>query len=212
MIYLIFALLSYPVSVGIDYLTLRSMLMDAGSEGYKANLDYFEENKDNNTFIKYIPLVNLAKSLSSNLDYNFNRVERFNTLRVFGAFLKMNKEEEEYYKEKPGFVRAMNIAVKSKECTDKLLECYQSVNDIVKLDGNLEEHDIILVDRDKEKIVNIDKVIDALSKEELEELKYNLTLINDWDKFFPEDDRENKDEYVITSSKGKTLKYRFNKK
>lgn len=223
--FLIAAILTYPASLFIELKNVRDIVQDAAKEGYKINLDYFRRNSEDENktskLIKYIPFINVIVSLSKNLNYLFNRTQEFEMMRVYGAFDRMTKEEEEYYKDNPNFIRALNIASKSeKEFFNKEYEMIipkhvkKSDNlqeDLLNLNEEIDEHDIIMIEKDKTWIrkVTIDEVIDTLDKDELEELKNNLVMFRDWDKLFNE---KVEGEYTVSASKNKILKFRFKSK
>ena len=225
MSFLIAVILTYPASLLIELKHVRDIVQDAAKEGYKVNLDYFrrngEEESKTNKLVKYIPFINIAGSLSKTLNYLFNRTEEFETMRVYGAFDRMTKEEEKYYKESPNFMRALNIASQSeKQEVDNsikvVIPTYVNTHDnlqedLLNLNEELDEHDIIMIDKDKSwnRKVTIDEVIETLDKDELEELKSNLIMFRDWDKLF---DEKVEGEYTVTASKNKILKFRFRNK
>ena len=216
----IFALtiLTYPISLLISFGTARSIAKDAAREGYKINIDYFKENRKDSKgidkYYMYIPYLNVLKSLEIGLNYQFNKQEEFEAMRIYGAFIPMTKEEEDYYNEKKTFLRLMNIASKNYDKEYKEIRPKQSVkysdnikDDISLLNKEIKEHDIIIVENDKSKVVEIDELISKLNKEELETLRANLNMFKDWDKIFGDENLE--DEYVIHKDKDKTLKLKF---
>ncbi len=221
--FLIAVILTYPASLLIELKNVRDIVQDAAKEGYKVNLDYFrrngEDERKGNKLVKYIPFINVAGALSKNLNYLFNRTQEFETMRVYGAFDKMTKEEEAYYKESPNFMRALNIASKSeKELFNREFEVIipktvkESDNlqeDLRILNKELDEHDIIIVEENKSRTVSIDELIESLNKDELEELRNQFLMLNDWDVLF---DEKKDGDYTLMSSKEKSLKLRFKSK
>ncbi len=223
--YIVLILLTYPASLLFEADRIRKIVKDATSNGYIINPKYFRESKENsdkrniiNKYYLYIPFVNMFTSLTKDLEYTFDRPNQFELFRVTGAFFKMTKEEEEYFNEKPTMLRAFNLSsIRDKEY-NKLEEKYNNRNvnyddnlkeEIVKLDKELDTHDIIKLDNDEEKLVSINELINNMSTNELEELKSSLIAFKDYRKLF-DDDLEG--EYIIDSKKDKCLTLSFKNK
>ena len=212
---LLLTILTYPASLLISLGTAKSIAKDAAKEGYKINLDYFKENRNAakgiDKYYMYLPFLNVFKAIETNLNYQFNKQEEFEMMRIYGAFTPMNKKEEDYYNKKKTFLRLMNIAnSKFEVITPKSVKCSDNIkDDIVLLNKEIEEHDIIVVEGNNSKIVGIDELLSKLNKEELELLRDNLSMFKDEDLKL---DKNPNDEYVIHNDKNKTLKLRFKAK
>ena len=209
---IVLTLLTYPASLLIGLGTVRSIAKDAAKEGYKINIDYFKENRKESKgldkYYMYLPFINVFKALEINLNYQFNKQEEFEMMRIYGAFIPMSKEEEDYYNEKKTFLRLMNIAnSKTEVITPKSVKYSDNIkDDIALLNKEIEEHDIITVEDNISKIVDIDRLLSKLNKEELESLRDNLSMFNDDNLKL---DKNPGDEYVIHKDKDKTLKLKF---
>ncbi len=212
---LLLTILTYPASLLISLGTAKSIAKDAAKEGYKINLDYFKENRNASKgidkYYMYLPFLNVFKAIEINLNYQFNKQEEFEMMRIYGAFTPMNKAEEDYYNEKKTFLRLMNIAnSKFEVITPKSVKYNDNIkDDIVLLNKEIEEHDIIVVEGNNSKIVGIDELLSKLNKEELELLRDNLSMFKDEDLKL---DKNPNDEYVIHKDNDKTLKLRFKAK
>ena len=205
-------LLSYPVSYVLKLVNRSDIAKDAAKNGYVVDIDKFKEESQNNVdkIIKsadYLPYLNILSNLLSVCDYKINRQQSFETMRVYGFFEPMTKEEEEYFNEKPTALRAFNIASKRKENIDKKYKDNLKSN-IKYYDNNLDDHEIILKENDEYIGVELDDYIETLSKDELEDLKMSLLTLKRWRTKFKEEENEEAD-YTLNGDNDKKLILRF---
>ena len=210
-------LLSYPATLllGLDYSSRIAKY--AAKQGKLINVDYFKDNKNNTGFnsskIKYIPIVNAINMAMLDSFFISNKELMYLTLNADGAFYSMTKEEEDYYNERPTYLRLMNLASMRKKQEQELLDRIKNVNnddnirqDIINLNKETIEHDIIIEKDSTDKSVSIEELIDTMTYDELTELKDTLTVFKDYKKHF---DEEPDGEYVINSKNDRILKLNF---
>ena len=209
---LISILATIPISYAINFVSFSDLVKKAADNGYLPNVNSFKNNNSNDEeskiekYKKYIPVVCLIDALSNSLDLLFNEQEHFEEYRIHGYFDRMTKEEEEYYNKKKSIWSIYNLANKRRlEYEEEDKRCLKS--NIKYLDNTLDDHEIVLKEEETEKNIDLDNYLNNLSKEQLEELKRDITIIKEWDKFFEDDI---KGDYTINDNKGKKLIYRFN--
>ena len=208
---LISILATIPLSYAVDFLSQNDMFRKAAEEGYLPNIEAFkrkgESDKDSkfDKYKRYIPILCLIESLSNAFDKAINKQLYFEELRIHGCFDSMTKEEEDYYNKKKSIWSIYNLANKRRlKYNEEDKECLKS--NIRYLDKKLDNHEIVVKENNKEDILDIDSYIKGLNKDQLEELKNNLNLLNNWDQFF---DNKQEGDYTLKEDKSKKLIYRF---
>ena len=202
----IFLILTYPVSYLIELANSFDIAKDAGKNGYLVNIDAFKKGSNNeNKHIKHIPLINLANSIKTFLEYRLNRQESFENYRVFGYLDLMNKEEEEAFNEKPTALRALNLASKRRtkyiENEKENLKC-----NIRFYNSSLDDHDYIIKENDECYSVDLPKYIEILDREQLENLKESLITMTKCQDMFVYD---NEGDYTLSEEKCRSLVLRY---
>ena len=201
---------TYPVSLLIKIMNIKDIVNDAAINGFIINLKNFENNANENTskfekYVEYIPIINIAYNLNNLIDYKVRRDEYFEIYRTYGYIEPMNKEQENEYNSKPGFFKALNLATKSKKKkTD--IENDQIKSSIRFTDKLLDEHELIIEEKNKYKEVSLEELIASMSQEELLKLKDELTTIKKWNELF-DDNKEG--DFTIKIDKKKNLILRY---
>lgn len=214
---------TYAISGLIRLDLVRKIIKDGTKEGLIPNLEYYRgkhtypnRNPDLDRIFNSVPILNIAKAAVDNISYMIYRNDEYNYLVVQGAFERMDKDEEEYFNKRPTVLRALNLASKRDKKKKQIIENYRNVNysdnivkEIVKLNNEIDEHDIIKEKNNKKEKVSIEDLIKTMNKEELIELKETLNLFKEYDKHF---DGEPDGEYIIDSNKDRMLKLEFKRR
>jgi hypothetical protein len=203
---------TYPITYILKVLNVRDVVNDAAKNGFIVNFEKFKTSNQEDKigkiekYVDFIPIVNMFNSFNSLLDYKFSRDKYFEIYRVYGYFEPMTIDEEKYYKEKPTFMRALNISSKRRK-TDELIEKNNIKSNIKYYDNNLDEHQFIIEKDKKYEEITLEKLIETMSKEELLEFKDELNVINNWSDIFDND--KTPGDYNLNNKNGKHLILKF---
>lgn len=191
---LIIWLMTILISIGLDINLSFKMLKDIADQGYKLEMDRFNELSrqmnprvtKNNKIDLFIPFLNLYNQFDKRMKYEQARPFLEDQLRIMDCITAFTQEEQENYNKKPTGFNALLIIIKSKvaeetkedvsisftEGDEKNTIWFEKVDDdfkIIKTSGpvsrlSLEEQKNIL----KENLEEFGKALRArMTKEEL---------------------------------------------
>lgn len=179
------------ISKSMDAITVCRIAKDLAEDGYKLKPDKFKEisfdlvGEDSESkfkrFRSIIPLLNVYSSIYTGLFYVTNKGEILDQLYLLDCIERMDKEEEEEYKNSPSAFTALRIANRDK----KLLEQYEPLRDKSKSKAVCVEYNkenkvrflILYQNLDKKGKIKVDEIRIFIDKELISNKEEYNTLL-----------------------------------